>query len=112
MATVLNQTGTTAVLGIRDRAILETFYSTGIRRLELIHLGLYDIDLDRGTLMVRQGKGKRDRMLPIGERAVAWVEKYLNEVRPELATAQSWPPPRANRPCSSPTWAHCSTPIG
>ncbi|MGC1508944.1 tyrosine-type recombinase/integrase [Ketobacter sp.] len=89
MATVLNQTGTSTALGIRDRAILETFYSTGIRRLELIHLSLYDIDLDRGTLMVRQGKGKRDRMLPIGERAVAWVEKYLNEVRPELATAQS-----------------------
>ena len=77
------------LLAPRDRAILETFYSTGIRRLELIHLGLYDIDLDRGTLMVRHGKGKRDRMLPIGERAVAWVEKYLNEVRPELATAQS-----------------------
>lgn len=84
--TILNQTDTTTATGVRDRAMLETLYSTGIRRLELIHLEIHDVDLDRGTLMVRQGKGKRDRMLPIGDRAVAWVEKYLNEVRPEMAT--------------------------
>ena len=72
-------------IGIRDRAILETFYSTGIRRLELIHLKLYDVDTDRGTIMIRQGKGKKDRMLPIGERALAWTVKYRDDVRPELA---------------------------
>src|SRR3546814_7462896 len=61
------------------RAMLETLYSTGIRRMELINLTLTDIDADRGTLMVRQGKGKKDRMIPIGERALAWIEKYRSE---------------------------------
>lgn len=72
-------------IGVRDRAILETFYSTGIRRLELIHLKLYDVDTERGTIMIRQGKGKKDRMLPIGARALAWIVKYRDDVRPELA---------------------------
>src|SRR3546814_8144141 len=70
------------------RAMLETLYSTGIRRMELINLTLTDIDADRGTLMVRQGKGKKDRMIPIGERALAWIEKYRDDVRPELAVGQ------------------------
>jgi len=71
-------------LGIRDRAMLETLYSTGIRRLELIGLKLYDMDVDRGTLMIRQGKGKKDRMVPIGSRAIGWIEKYITEVRHKL----------------------------
>jgi len=70
--------------GLRDRAILETFYSTGVRRMELVGLKLYDVDVERGTLVVRQGKGKKDRIIPIGERALAWMERYLTEVRPEL----------------------------
>jgi integrase/recombinase XerD len=73
--------------GLRDRAILETLYSTGIRRAELVSLKLYDIDAERGTLMVRQGKGKKDRMIPIGDRALAWIEKYQADVRPTLASA-------------------------
>jgi integrase/recombinase XerD len=72
-------------VGLRDRAMLETFYSTGIRRKELMHLKLYDVDRERATLTIRQGKGKKDRMIPIGERALAWVEKYLREARPLLA---------------------------
>ena len=72
-------------IGLRDRAILEVFYSTGIRRMELIRLKLYDLDTERGTLLIRQGKGKKDRFVPIGERAVAWVEKYIREARPQLA---------------------------
>ena len=82
---VLNQPDLEDPLGVRDRAILETFYSTGVRRFELIRLRLYDLDVARGTLMVRQGKGKKDRMIPIGDRATAWVDKYLVEVRPTLA---------------------------
>jgi integrase/recombinase XerD len=82
---VMMQTNVTDPLGIRDRAILETLYSTGMRRMELINLNLYDLDIDRGTIMIRQGKGKKDRMIPIGERAVAWIEKYKNETRPMLA---------------------------
>jgi integrase/recombinase XerD len=72
-------------VGMRDRALLETFYSTGIRRKELMRLKLYDLDRERATLTIRQGKGKKDRMIPIGERALAWVEKYLREARPQLA---------------------------
>jgi len=72
-------------LGLRDRAILEVFYSTGMRRMELAHLKLYDLDQERGTLMLRQGKGKKDRMIPIGERAIGWINRYLDEARPKLA---------------------------
>ncbi len=82
--TVLSQPDSEDPLGIRDRAILETLYSTGMRRMELIGLKLYDIDIDRGTIMIRQGKGKKDRMIPIGDRALAWIDKYLTEVRPAL----------------------------
>lgn len=68
-------------LGLRDRAMLETLYSTGMRRSELVELHTDDVDLPRGTVHVRQGKGKKDRVVPIGERAVAWVTRYLYEVR-------------------------------
>jgi len=71
-------------LGLRDRAILETLYSTGMRRLELIHLNLFDLDVDRGTVMIRQGKGKKDRMVPIGARALQWIARYTSEVRPRF----------------------------
>ena len=81
---VLNQANVTDPLGLRDRAILETFYSTGMRRRELSGLKLYDLDIERGTVMVRQGKGKKDRMIPIGSRALAWIDKYVLEVRPTL----------------------------
>ena len=74
--------------GLRDRAILETFYSTGIRRLELIQLTVHSIDAERGTLMIRQGKGKKDRMIPIGERALAWIEAYRDRSRPELVAGR------------------------
>ena len=84
--TVLAVPDLATVTGLRDRAMLETLYSTGIRRLELIHLKLADLDFERGTLIVRQGKGRKDRMIPIGERALAWIAKYRDDVRPELAT--------------------------
>jgi integrase/recombinase XerD len=70
--------------GLRDRAMLETLYSTGLRRMELPALALYDVDLKRRLVVVREGKGKRDRVVPIGARAAAWVEKYLQEGRPQL----------------------------
>ena len=72
-------------LGIRDRAILETFYSTGMRRSELMNLKLHDIDLERGTLFIRQGKGRKDRMVPVGDRALAWIVRYRDEIRPRYA---------------------------
>jgi integrase/recombinase XerD len=70
--------------GIRDRVILETLYSTGIRRQELANLSIYDVNLSHGTVMVRLGKGKKDRLVPIGERAIRWIEKYIAEARPML----------------------------
>lgn len=71
-------------LGIRDRAMLEVFYSTGLRRFELCRLDLADYQAERRTLTVRRGKGHKDRVVPIGARAIAWVERYLREVRPRL----------------------------
>jgi integrase/recombinase XerD len=69
---------------VRDRAIVETLYSTGMRRGELSGLDLYDVDFDRGWVTIRQGKGAKDRVVPIGSRALAWIRKYLDEIRPEL----------------------------
>ena len=65
--------------------MIETFYGTGIRRSELARLNWRDLDIERRTLMVRQGKGRKDRMVPIGERAIAWIERYLTEARPRWA---------------------------
>jgi integrase/recombinase XerD len=84
---VMNVPDIGTAIGLRDRAILETLYSTGIRRMEVIALGQFDLDYERGTLMVRQGKGKKDRMIPIGDRALAWIQKYRDEARPQLTLA-------------------------
>ena len=81
---VLEQPDVSDAIGLRDRAIIEVLYSTGIRRMEVLNLSIYDLDTERGTLMVRQGKGKKDRMVPIGERAIAWLERYLSDARPRL----------------------------
>jgi integrase/recombinase XerD len=81
---VLSQPDLKTPLGIRDRAILEVFYSTGLRRGELAALRLEALDASRGLLIVRQGKGKKDRVVPIGERALKWTQRYLEEARPKL----------------------------
>jgi integrase/recombinase XerD len=70
-------------LGVRDRTMLELFYSAGIRRTELCRLDLPDLNAERRTLHVR-GKGNKDRVVPVGARALAWLERYLREVRPRL----------------------------
>lgn len=71
--------------GLRDRAMLEVLYGTGIRRMELAALNVADIERERGTLHVRRGKGGKGRFVPIGERAVAWLTKYETEARSMLA---------------------------
>ena len=76
---ILNQTLLHGALGVRDRAIIETLYSTGIRRAELANLKLYDVDTRNGTLMVREGKGRKDRLVPLGHRAGHWIERYRDE---------------------------------
>lgn len=81
---VLATPDVTKPLGLRDRAILEVFYATGVRRMELAGLDLYDVEMERGYLVVRSGKGGRDRVVPLGERASAWARRYIEEVRGEL----------------------------
>jgi integrase/recombinase XerD len=81
---VIAQVDLEATMGLRDRAILETFYSTGVRRKELSKLGVFDVDFERGTVLIREGKWKKDRIVPIGERALQWIQKYLYEQRPRL----------------------------
>jgi len=83
---LMQQPDTTTAGGIRDRAILELFYSTGIRRSELCNLTLKDISLPRQTMYIRKGKGNKDRLLPIGESAVLWLKQYLNQARHEYVT--------------------------
>jgi integrase/recombinase XerD len=70
--------------GLRDRAIMETLYSCGVRRSELAALKLEDIDVQRRTLFIRQGKGKKDRVIPIGQRALNWITVYLESARNKL----------------------------
>ena len=79
----------TILRGIRDRAMLEVLYSSGLRKGELMRLVLGEIDTERGTVLVRQGKGRKDRLVPLGERAAAWVQRYLLEVRPQLLVADT-----------------------
>ena len=81
---VLKQPNTREARGLRDRALLETLYSTGMRRGECVQLKLYDIDFHNGTVFIRQGKGRKDRIVPIGNRALNWIKTYLSEVRPLL----------------------------
>lgn len=50
----------------------------------MIQLTLYDVDLKNGTLVIREGKGNKDRYVPLGSRAIGWIRRYIEEVRPEL----------------------------
>ena len=70
--------------GIRDRALLEVLYGSGVRLGELLHLTLQDVDLRDGVLMVWQGKGGKDRVVPLGSVAVKFLTAYLSQVRPAL----------------------------
>lgn len=72
--------------GLRDRTILEVLYSTGIRRAECARLQTSDLDLDRGVVLVRDGKGSRDRFVPIGQRASVWLKHYLRRGRARMLT--------------------------
>lgn len=75
-------------IGLRDRAIMEVLYATGMRRMEIAHLQVGDIDIDQCLVLVREGKGRKDRLLPLGERALYWVQTYLDQSRPQLSWNQ------------------------
>jgi len=89
--TVLTVPDVDTPIGVRDRAMMEVLYSTGIRRMELCNLEIRHVDMRMQLVHVEQGKGKKDRFVPIGERALKWVEKYLVEVRPLLCPAHNEP---------------------
>jgi integrase/recombinase XerD len=72
-------------LGLRNRAILELFYATGIRRMELVRLDIEDLDLTSASIMIREGKGGKDRILPLASTTLRWVSAYLHRSRPKLA---------------------------
>ena len=81
---VIGGADVTQAAGLRDRAMMEVFYSSGLRRTELTRLKLEDVDTQRGSILVREGKGARDRWVPLGARACAWVDKYRREARDAL----------------------------
>jgi integrase/recombinase XerD len=83
---LLNQPDLATVSGLRDRVMMEVFYGTGIRRTELANLKLYDVDLKRDVLAIREGKGKKDRLLPLTPRVKGWLDKYLSDTREELCS--------------------------
>jgi len=71
-------------LGLRDKAMLELLYATGLRVSELVSLGVLDVNLDQGVVRVTAGKGGKDRLVPLGAEAAHWLSRYLREARPLL----------------------------
>jgi integrase/recombinase XerD len=80
---LLDSADTHTPLGLRDRAMLETLYATGLRVSELVGLKLTAVNLNDGVLRVT-GKGNKDRLVPLGEEAVTWLKRYLADSRPLL----------------------------
>jgi integrase/recombinase XerD len=81
---LLAQPDTTSALGLRDKALIEVLYATGLRVSELVALRAGDLNLDEGYLTT-MGKGDKERMVPLGHEAAEWVRRYLREGRPRLA---------------------------
>jgi len=80
-------------IGIRERTVLELFYSTGIRLNELCSLTIYDADLQGGMLRINCGKGRKDRVVPLGRHAIRFLREYITKVRPHCT--------KKNRQCRS-----------
>jgi integrase/recombinase XerD len=78
-------------VGLRDRAILETLYSTALRRAEIAGLDLYDLDTAGELVRVRQGKGRKDRYVPVGAHALEALRRYIHQARPELVASPKEP---------------------
>jgi integrase/recombinase XerD len=79
---------TDAALGLRDRAMLEVLYASGLRVSELVSLKIYQANLDAGVVRVL-GKGSKERLVPLGEEAIEWLRRYLKQARPELLGRKS-----------------------
>jgi integrase/recombinase XerD len=70
-------------LGLRDRAMLETLYASGLRVSELVSLKTFEVDLSAGVVRV-MGKGSKERLVPLGEEAIDWVQRYIRDGRKDL----------------------------
>jgi integrase/recombinase XerD len=81
---ILNAAEPVNMFALRDRALLELLYSTGLRRAEAANLTRYDVNINEGLVYVRGGKGGKDRVVPLGQRACMWLDKYLIEARSAL----------------------------
>ena len=77
-------------LGLRDRTMLEVMYATGLRVSELVTLELSQVNLNQGVVRVL-GKGGKERLVPLGEVAQSWLQRYLREARPELMRGAQCP---------------------
>ena len=84
---LLNTPDIDTPLGLRDRAMLETLYATGLRVSELVNLRLHEVSFNEGVLRAL-GKGSKERLVPLGEQAIDWLGRYLNEARREILKGQ------------------------
>jgi integrase/recombinase XerD len=77
-------------LGLRDRTMLELMYATGLRVSELINLETVNLGMNQGVIRV-MGKGGKERLVPLGEEAISWMQRYLEESRPDLVRGADCP---------------------
>ncbi|HYE87617.1 MAG TPA: site-specific tyrosine recombinase XerD [Vicinamibacterales bacterium] len=87
---LLDAPDTSGPRGVRDRAMIELFYATGLRVSEMVSLRQQDLNLDGGYLTCL-GKGRKQRLVPIGDEASAWLRRYITEARPALLNRRSSP---------------------
>jgi integrase/recombinase XerD len=90
VTTLLEAPDATTPLGLRDRTMLELMYACGLRVSELVGLELGSVNLNQGVVRI-MGKGGKERLVPLGEEAIAWLQRYLREARPELLGEGSSP---------------------
>ncbi len=84
---LINAPDTSTSLGLRDRAMLELMYASGLRVSEIVNLQLDEISLRRGVVRLT-GKGNKERLVPMGEEALHWIESYINEARGDILKQQ------------------------
>lgn len=87
---LLEAPDTATPLGVRDRTMLELMYATGLRVSELVNLGIAEVSMNQGVVRV-MGKGGKERLVPMGEEALSWLRRYMQESRPELMSGGDCP---------------------
>lgn len=105
---LLDSPDTNTSIGLRDRTMLEILYACGLRISELVNLNLDNINLRQGVIRIT-GKGRKERLVPMGQNAIDWLEQYLNQVRGELLNnhqSRTVFPGRQGRPMTRQTFWH------